>query len=220
MSPVTPAPPTATGPRPRSARGQGEHLRGELIEAALALLAQAGDPEDVSIRAVAKAAGVSPTAAYRHFEDRDALIQAACEHCFDLFAALLLQAIEGVDDPFDALRRSGEAYLRFALEDQGLYRAMFSNPLHIAKDYSDEESAGRTAFVVLVDMVQACLDAGAPASGPGGVGEPDATYLAIQVWTWLHGMVDLHITHPAMPWPDMTLLVDDVARTLGLHAPG
>src|SRR6478752_4367465 len=107
--------------RPRSPRGQGEQLRRDLIHAALTLLSAAGDPEDVSIRAVAKAAGVSPTAAYRHFHDRDDLVEAACAECFELFTVVLVDAVAGVDDPFEAIRRAGRAYVEFARSDEGLY---------------------------------------------------------------------------------------------------
>ena len=93
--------------RPRNPRGQGEQLRSDLIDAALGLLSAAGDPEDVSIRAVAKAAGVSPTAAYRHFNDRDDLVEAACERCFELFSIVLVDSVAGVDDPFEALQCAG-----------------------------------------------------------------------------------------------------------------
>jgi AcrR family transcriptional regulator len=224
VAPVTSTQPKSSG-RERSARGQGEKLRDDLLDAALGLLGAAGDPEDVSIRAVAKAAGVSPTAAYRHFANRDDLVAAACEHCFDIFVCLLEDATRDVEDPFVRLRMAGEAYLKFSTEDEGLYRTLFSNPIHMDKDFTaekftepgaDDGSAGKTAFLVLVDLVQACLDAGAPARGPGGEGPPDSRYLAFQVWTWLHGIVDLRITHPQLPWPDPHLMLTDLQRTLGL----
>src|SRR5215218_1409861 len=124
--------------RHRNPRGQGDQLRGDLIRSALALLSASGDPEDVSIRAVAKAAGVSPTAAYRHFHDRDDLVEAACAECFALFTVVLVDAVAGVDDPFEAIRRSGRAYVDFARSDEGLYRVLFSNPLHLDKGAGDE----------------------------------------------------------------------------------
>lgn len=205
--------------RPRSPRGHGDRLRDDLLDSALTLLAEAGDPEDVSIRAVAKSAGVSPTAAYRHFADRDDLLESACARCFEVFSALLLDAVDGVDDPFDALRLAGRAYMAYAEGDPGLYRVLFSNPLHLDKDFSDQDSAGVNAFGVLVDMIQACIDAGAPVRGPGGSDEPDATYLAFQVWTWMHGLIDLRITHPGMPWPDTDVFLSDLEHALGLVPP-
>lgn len=205
--------------RPRNPRGEGAHLRADLLDAATRLLSSTGNPESVSIRAVAKEAGVSATAAYRHFADRDDLMAAACEHLFDLFTALLLDATAGVEDPFERLWLGGEAYIRYAEADGGLYRALFSNPLHLDIDITDETAAGTTAFTVLVGMVQDCLDAGAPARGPGG-GPADASYLAFQVWSWMHGLVDLRITHPSLPWPDSLQLLDDIRNTLGLVPPG
>src|SRR4051812_45985022 len=93
--------------RQRNPRGEGLQLRDDLLDAALGLLAAEGDPDDVSIRAVAKAAGVSPTAAYRHFEDRDALLEAACSRSFDLFSEVLLGSVADEDDPFERLRLAG-----------------------------------------------------------------------------------------------------------------
>ena len=220
--------PTADAPRARSRspRGEGDRLRDDLLDAALGLLSEAGDPEHVSIRAVAKSAGVSATAAYRHFEDRDELIEAACERSFELFSALLFEATVDAADPFERLRLAGEAYVRFAEDNHGLYRALFSNPLHMVKKHLHEpgepldlDSAGTQSFGQLVVVVQECLDAGAPAVGPGGVGAADATYLSFQIWSWLHGIVDLRITHAPMGWPDPALMLTDLQRSLGLTRP-
>lgn len=157
---------------------------------------------------------------YQHFADRDELLEAACDRAFELFTAHLLVDLDDLDDPFERLSAAGRAYLGYAIADPGLYRVLFSNPLHLAqKDPSIiDTSAGGSSFGVLVDMVQACLDAGAPGSSPDGT-EPDATYLSFQVWAWLHGIVDLHITHAAMPWPPVESLVADVQRVLGLGRP-
>ena len=130
-TPTTPRPhlrPPAAGRR-RNPRGQGDRLREDLIEAALGLMAETGDPEDISIRAVAKSAGVSPTAAYRHFEDRDSLIAAACEANFVQFAAYLAECVSTEQDPFERLRLAGRGYLAFATADPGRYRVLFSNPI-------------------------------------------------------------------------------------------
>ena len=201
--------------RARNPRGQGDRLREDLIQAAVALLGQTGDPEDVSIRAVAKAAGVSPTAAYRHFEDRDDLIVAACGANFEHFTEYLVERFGHVDDPFDRLLAAGEAYLSFATEDPGRYRVLFSNPVtkSIGADKWPETMAGDTAFAQLVSLVQACVDAGAQPL------ERDATYLAYQIWTWMHGIVDLPITHPMMEFPDQSRMVRDVTRALRLDGP-
>jgi AcrR family transcriptional regulator len=201
--------------RARNPRGQGDRLREDLIAAAVELLAQTGDPEDVSIRAVAKAAGVSPTAAYRHFADRDDLIVAACGANFEHFAEYLVERFTPVEDPFERLLATGEAYLDFAMEDPGRYRVLFSNPVtqSIGADKWPDIMAGDTAFAQLVALVQACLDAGAQPL------DRDATYLAYQIWTWIHGIVDLRITHPMMEFPDASRMLRDVTRALRLDHP-
>jgi AcrR family transcriptional regulator len=199
--------------RSRNPRGQGDRLRDELIEAAAHLLATAAHPDDVSIRAVARAAGVSPTATYRHFSDRDELVHAAVGSCFGEFAQEMLEATADEPNPFERLRAAGRSYLEYAMAEHGHYRVLFSNPVPMHSDLVEADSAGKAAFEQLVDIVQACLDAGAPARSD------DATYLSFQVWTWMHGIVDLRITHGHMDWPPAERLVDDVAVVLGLVEP-
>lgn len=206
-----------TGPsttRKRNARGEGDRLRDDLIRSTLEVLARSGDPDDVSLRAVARSVGVSPTAAYRHFEDRHALIDAACQACFDEFSVRMLEATAAVTDPFDRLRAAGAAYIAYARDHDGHYRVLFSQPAPHDHDFDTTPDAAGSAFQQLVALVTDCLAAGAepPTSD-------DPVYLAFQVWTWMHGIADLHLHHPALPWPPVERLVDDVARALGLDRP-
>lgn len=179
-------------------------------------MAETGDRQDVSIRGVAKAAGVSATAAYRHFEDRDALIDAACDSCFGEFATYMLERISGIDDPFDRLRAAGHAYLDYARAEHGHYRVLFSNPImhHQAEDFPTTADPAGSAFQQLVGMIEDCLAAGAEPTT-----HHDSVYLAFQVWTWMHGIADLFLSHPHLPWPDVDTLVVDVAVALGLDRP-
>ena len=205
----------ATPPRKRARnpRGQGDRLRQELLGAAVDLLADAPHPDEVSIRAIARAAGVSPTAAYRHFSDRDELLCAAVGTCFEEFAQEMQQRTQGLDDPFERLRETGRAYLDYAMAEHGHYRVLFSNPIPMDSGLVDEDSAGKVAFGQLVDIVQACLDAGAPTR------TDDAMHLSFQVWTWIHGIVDLRITHAKMPWPPIEQMFDELQVALGLVPP-
>ncbi len=204
--------------RTRNPRGQGDRLRGDLIESALELLAETGDPDLVSIRAVAKSAGVSPTAAYRHFEDRDALITAACDQCFNEFAQVMLDATTSVTDPFDRLNAAGLAYLDYAQTENGHYRVLFSRSPDVGPtpgaDFPLEADPAGTAFQQLVVLIADCLEAGARPTVAG-----DATYLAFLVWTWVHGIADLASSHPLLPWPDRIQMVTDTQRALGLVPP-
>ena len=212
--PVTDPSEPARPERARNPRGQGDRLRDELLDAALRLLADAPHPDDVSIRAIAREAGVSPTAAYRHFEDRDELVQEAVGCCFQGFAERLAEKVADVDDPFQRIAEAGRAYIDFAEQQGGSYRILFSNPVMFEVDSETKHLAGDQAFDALVQIVQDCIDAGAPTRSS------DARYVAFQVWTWAHGIADLHITHAGqMDFPDAHVMLDDLRQALGLVPP-
>src|ERR1700735_319051 len=80
----------SAGPRRPNARGQGERLRAEIISVAVQMLGDLADDEALSLRAVARAATISPTSVYLYFPDRDALVAAAMERCH----AEMLQAAD------------------------------------------------------------------------------------------------------------------------------
>lgn len=205
-----------SSPRRRNQRGQGARLREELIEAASGLLAEQGAPEQVSIRAVASAAGVTPPSIYLHFADRKSLLRAVVAKRFDDFARALSEAEAAGKDPLDALRRRCRAYFGFAREHPGHYRVLFSaaalGPKGIGT-YGKTDHPGLASFIALVDAVQRCLDAGARQHGGR-----DSFFLAIQLWAWMHGLIDLRISKPEMPWPAVGALLDATLSDLGLTA--
>src|ERR1700742_1801745 len=106
--------------RGRNPRGEGERLRATLLEAATELIAESENPENVSVRAVTRRAGVSPTALYLHFENREELFIAVSEACFAELGDVMCAAAEGAGgDSRDQLIAMGHAYLRFARERPG-----------------------------------------------------------------------------------------------------
>jgi AcrR family transcriptional regulator len=201
--------------RRRHPRGQGARLRSELLEAASRLLAEVGDANRLSIRAVATAAGVTAPSIYRHFPDKCSLLQAVVEERFREFERILEQAEAGATDPFDALRRRCRAYLRFAKEHPGHYRVLFSatalGPKGVGT-YGKGAHPGAGSFFALVDAVQRCLDAGSRS-------DRESFFLAVQLWTSLHGMVDLRISKPELPWPATDALLAATLSDLGLTRP-
>ncbi len=200
--------------RKRNPRGHGERLRGELIDAASGLLAERGDASQLSIRAVAAAAGVTAPSVYRHFADRKSLLRAVVEERFREFDSRLREAEAGSRDPFDALRRRCNAYLSFAKDRPGHYRVLFSatalGPKGVGT-YGRSEHPGAASFLALVDAIQRCIAAGARPGADHG-----SFFLAIQLWAWLHGLVDLRIGKPEMPWPASDALLDAMLADLGL----
>ena len=198
---------TTTQPaRVRNPRGEGARLRTDLLDAAADLMARHGSIDKVSVRAVAAEAGVSPTAVYRHFENHADLLWAAVHHCFEEFAAVMAEARTVSDDVFEQFRASGEAYVRFARHHTGKYRVMFSNRVELPPR---EEPVGTYAFDGLVDLVADILDA---------LDDPrDPRFVAVQVWTWIHGMVDLICSHTELDWwPDVDDLLGELRTRLEL----
>ena len=193
--------------RERNPRGQGERLRADLLDATVDLIAETGSVEGVSLRAAAKRAGVSPMAVYNHFEDKGALLEAAVEHCWNEFQAVIAAAMDE-PEPSTRLRAAGDAYVRFALERPGQYAVMFSGTANLPER---PEAIGMSAFDDLVAMVAAILDANGD--------DRDPTFVALQVHTWMHGIVTLVACAPGMAWPSMDALLDDLMDRLGLGPP-
>ena len=97
--------------------------REAILESARDLLVQGG-LESLSMRKVGQAAGVSATAIYRHFEDKDALLSAAVTRGAQIFGSYLMDAL-GEATPFARLRRMGRRYFDFALEHRHDYQLLF-----------------------------------------------------------------------------------------------
>ncbi len=197
---------TSTVHRQRSARGEGETLRTDLLVAAADLIGAHGEMEAVSLRAVARQAGVSPTAVYRHFDDHVELLREAVDHCWSTFYERLRLAHDSSGDPFVAFRAMGDAYVAYALDHPGQYRVLFSDKV----DLGDGDSpGGLAAFQLLVDAVAGML---------GALGDDrDPFFVAVQVHTWIHGIVDLCGSHPSMPWPETSDLLDGLSVALRLE---
>jgi AcrR family transcriptional regulator len=185
------------------------------MAAAEKLLIQTGDQEQVSIRAIADAAGVTPPSIYLHFADKTQLLAAVCEARFGDFDQYMTDAMAGIDDPLDALWARGRAYVRFGLENPEHYRILFmTRPLADAAQGDPTTLPGLTAFGKVVEDVAHCMDAGAIADG-------DPFLVATSLWTVVHGITSLLIARPDFPWPDLDRLMAHViaVQTRGLQPP-
>ena len=191
--------------RRRSSKGRGAELRGEVLTAAMELLAETGEEEAVSLRSVASRVGVSVPSIYLHFADKQALLDAVCEEVFAALDSQLRAACVGAPDAFEALRLQGVAYVRFALANPEQYRIVMMRK-HDGRQ-ADLEMASR-AFEHFIASVQECVDA--------GIFEGDADVLAMRLWAAAHGVAALLVAKPYFPWPDVEVLVDDTIRMAGL----
>lgn len=162
------------------------HLREALIAAALELIAERG-PTGFSFAELARAAGVSPAAPYRHFHDLHAVLAEVARRGFEQFAGLLAAAWnEGRPDPVTAIGACGRAYLTFARTQPAAYVAMFGAGL-VAADEAELRVAADRAFAV-VHRAAAAVVAGLPSAG-----RPPALMVALHVWSFSHGIADLFV---------------------------
>src|SRR5260370_7967976 len=99
-------------------------LNSALVEASIAL-ARDGGPDRVILREAARAAGVSHSAAYRHFADREALLAEVSRHARSELAAEMRRRVARAKGPRQRLRAIGTAYIDFALTEPGLFRTAF-----------------------------------------------------------------------------------------------
>src|ERR1700754_3095160 len=101
-------------------------LHSALIEASIAL-AREGGPDRVILREAARAAGVSHSAAYRHFADREALLAEVSRFARSELAAEMARRVNRTKDPRKRMRAVGGAYIDFALAQPGLFRTAFTS---------------------------------------------------------------------------------------------
>ncbi|MBW3647829.1 MAG: TetR/AcrR family transcriptional regulator [Actinobacteria bacterium] len=193
--------------RRRAARGRGVELRGQVLAAAMDLLAETGDEQAVSVRAVALRVGVSVPSIYLHFADKQALLDAVCEQVFEALHVRLRAASEGAADPFAALRAQGNAYVHFALENPEHYRIVMMLRHPPTAEAADRAIAGG-AFDYLVESVRRCAALGVYTSDPVEV--------ALGLWAAAHGVAALLIAKPYFPWPDVDGFVDRTICMAGL----
>jgi AcrR family transcriptional regulator len=164
-------------------------LRQALIDASLALIADKG-VAGLSLRAVARAAGVSAAAPYHHFESRAALLAAVAEQGFTLLHGMMRDAMERAgDDAYLRLRDSGSAYVAFALKHPGHFRLMFRPELADHEAYPALDAAGRPVFDALVSLVAECQAAGVVPPG-------DPLPYALLCWSTMQGVSTLLLDGP------------------------
>jgi AcrR family transcriptional regulator len=196
----------ARGGRQRNRRGEGTRLRAELIEAAARLLEATGDAQVLTLAAVAREAGIAAPSIYRHFADRNALVEAVVADRFDRLDDSLVGAMAGAMadglGPAGALRACCRAYCRFGLEHPGHYDVLFRANLALDPARPGDRP-GERVFGRLVAAVQSCIDSGAARRG-------DANPMAVNVWVALHGIVSLRISRPNHAWPPADVLIEAV----------
>jgi len=196
--------------RQRNPRGQGERLREEILAAADVMLTDAGDAGQLSLRGVARRAGIAATSVYLHFPDVDHLKVALVERGFaDLDAARdAASAGAGLADPAAALLARVRAFARWAVDHPARYRLMFGPDLPAALAYGAARSPTQGALLSLARSIERCQQARLSPQGD------DPLQIATLTFAAVHGLVMLRMDRPHFPWPPLDALVDETVRRL------
>jgi AcrR family transcriptional regulator len=174
-------------------------LRTALVHAAMQLLEESGETA-LSLRAVARRAGVSPAAPYRHYADREALDSAIAAVGYRELAERLAAVHPAPSTP-DQLAGVAVAYVRFALDRPALFQIMFGEPC----DRDNDERVAATAAVsmYLHGIVARCFP------------QADPEALAPAIWALVHGLAVLHLDGK-LDAPTPSAVADRV--TAAIHA--
>ncbi|MCA9552133.1 MAG: helix-turn-helix transcriptional regulator [Myxococcales bacterium] len=178
------------------------------MEVARDLLVQGG-LQAVTMRAVAREVGVSATALYRHFVDRDDLLRAVVDAGRDRLTLYLTRGLEA-GSPRERLLATGDGYLDFALEHPHDYRVMFLawEELQIGLHAPDPQGRPSPALQLLMDRVRECRSASPP---------EEIQALGLMLWAQVHGLASLWVAGggPAiMPRPHFEAMARAQVRRL------
>lgn len=158
------------------------NTRRKLLDCAIGELEKVG-VEAFSLRSVSAAAGITPMAVYRHFPNKQELLEAAGREAFEEWR----RRVESIraTDPIEWLMQSGRAYMQFALDEPALFDACFVLRTGVERRYPRDFRAGKSPGVAMaVARVEAAQAAGTLVEG-------DALEIAMIFWCQLHGLAML-----------------------------
>ena len=159
-------------------------LKNALIAAGADILSKEG-VSALSLRKVAQKAGVSHTAPYAHFADKQALIAAISTEGYKKLYEQIAQAAEQYrSEPLRRLVESSWAYVQFALDEPDHFKVTLSGMIEKEQDYPAFVETAKQTFALVVEVVAQCQQAGILRQGAS-----DLT--AVSVWALIHGFVTL-----------------------------
>lgn len=167
-------------------------LRNTLIRAGVELIAESG-ASGLDLRKVARKAGVSHAAPYRHFADKQTLIAAICEEGFNQLWHEMDQAVLTADSsPHEQLRSMGHAYVQFALKNSWLVREMFSGLTIEREAYPTLYQVSKKLFGLIENVV-------ITGQSMSKIKVGSSEELTCVIWSMMHGTAILIIENQMKP---------------------
>ena len=186
----------------RARKRASEFSRDEILDAARMMFLHRGY-EAVTIRKIAAAIHCAPGTIYLHFADKGEIFESLCSETFQKLSARLAAIAGDDDDPLECVRRGGRAYIAFALEHPSHYQVTFltAKKGNGKKRHDNILEAGLQCFGNLQRMVTSCAAAGC-------LRVNDVDEVSQVIWSSLHGLVSLLITHAEFPFVEQSRLVE------------
>ena len=205
-------------------------LRRALIDAAERLVSREG-AGGASVRAIAREAGVSASAPYHHFEDRESLLAAVAARGFRSLGSDMAEAYAActAEGPLEHLRAAGIAYVRFATDNPEMFRLMFGGMLSDRPRYPELREAADGTWAVFGTLLgggaadgesrasgsASSADGGAEAGTPEGMTEKRRggahPPVALATWSTVHGLAFL-LVEGLLRDEEGELGVEEIAR--------
>ncbi len=157
-------------------------LRAALIDEGLKLI-DAGPADALSLREIARNAGVSATAVYRHFPDKAALLGALCLEGDDRMAAAFRAAMASSSPGVEAFNAMGRAYVHFALAHPALFRLMMAQSAGPVAAPPPSAGEGSDGMQILVNAIDGLFGADTP--------QPVREARRLKAWSLVHGLAML-----------------------------
>jgi AcrR family transcriptional regulator len=168
------------------------NLKEALISAGLEILSEKGI-EGLSLRNVAKKIGVSHTAPYNHFHDKQDLLAAISSAGHDQFHQVLLKTYEEFKDkPSELISEIAWKYLQFALENTDKFKLMFSGALEEEQNHPDFEEITQKTISLFEEIIVYCQHKGSLEGG-------NVVNIAIKLWSTVHGFTTLMLENQFPP---------------------
>jgi len=194
--------------RGRKRKGEGLQRRAEILEAAKQLFVEEGYAA-TTIRRIAAKLGVSSTALYVYFPDKDAILVEICDATFAGLIEKLDEVRRNATDPLDALAKCLERYIRFGLDHPNEYELTFvtRRSKELQKLKPENEKLGMQAFGRFYECVDAVVRSGV-------TNDADTQRLTQQLWAAIHGLVVLLLLRSEFPWHELNSLVSGHVKML------
>jgi AcrR family transcriptional regulator len=190
----------------RSRKRAREFNREEILDTARSMFVNEGY-ETVTIRRIAAKIGCAPGTIYLHFADKAEIFQSLCEETFSKLTQRLAAIAGDNDDPLESLRRGARAYIAFALDHPEHYALTFvmgkkrSLMGTVGESHPEIFEAGHRCFENLRRIVGRCIS-------ENRLRITDVDEVSQVLWTSVHGLVSLLITHSGFPFVEPSRLIE------------